>query len=124
MNKRILLVEDDSSTRFLLSEMVDELGYEWDAAQDGQACLDLVFDDPDRYDLILMDIHMPIVSGLEASRTIRGADTDPPRSIPIVAVTADAQWHSTSRCHAAGFNGFVGKPVTMERLEDAITRLR
>lgn len=122
-NKRILLVEDDPSTRFLLSEMVDELGYDCDQAQDGRDCLRQINDDPGRYDLILMDIHMPAVSGLEASHSIRTAETDPPRSIPIIAVTADAQWHSRPKCRAAGFDDVVGKPVTMKNLDIAIRNL-
>lgn len=122
MKPRILVVEDDTITRFMMSEMCDALGYECDVVPGGQECIDLVEREPTRFGIIMMDIHMPRVSGLEANAHIRNAETDPPKNLPIVAVTADEHWHSIHRCRAAGFNDVLSKPVTLDGLRRAFQK--
>lgn len=116
MNTKVLLVEDDAITRFMMTEMCSELGYACETVACGQECIDRLEVDPSGIDLILMDIHMPRVSGLDANTHIRNAETDPPKNLPVVAVTADEHWHNVHRCRAAGFNDVLPKPVTLERL--------
>ena len=120
MSQRILIVEDDLMSGFILSEMCERLGYESDVVRDGQDCIETLKQNPDRFDLVLMDIHMPRVSGLEASTHIRSTESDPPRNLPIIAVTADAHWHNPHKCKEHGFNDVISKPVTMMGLDDTV----
>ena len=123
MTPTILIVEDDTITRFMMTEMCDKLGFRCETVPGGQECIDLVDEDPHRFAMILMDIHMPRVSGLAASQHIRSTRTDPPKNLPIVAVTADEHWHNPHRCKAAGFNGVIAKPVTLGKLSDTLNSL-
>jgi CheY-like chemotaxis protein len=119
---KILLAEDDALTRFMMSEMLEELDLEFDTCADGAQCVDLVQTNPDVYGLILMDIHMPNRTGIEAMNLIRGAYAHPPRDIPIVAVTADQSWQDSKRVKDAGFTDVLSKPVSFVGLEDQLLR--
>jgi CheY-like chemotaxis protein len=72
------------------------------------------------FDLVLMDIHMPVMDGLEATRRIR--DTHPADSLPIVAMTADAFSEDRDRCLAAGMNDHIAKPLDMKTFPATIRR--
>jgi len=116
-HKRILVVEDDVLTQYVMGEMLDDLGYPYDIAADGAACMDIIADSPGIYFLILMDINMPRMSGVEVTGKIRNAKEDPPMGIPIVAVTADIHWQERTRCRQKGFSDVLSKPVRMDNLE-------
>ncbi|WP_299046283.1 response regulator [uncultured Tateyamaria sp.] len=109
--KKILLAEDDSFTQYMMGEIFSTLGYDYDIAKDGQECLDIVCANPDAYGVILMDIHMPRMSGVDATRSIREKASDPPRSIPIIAVTADSDYHDDGAVTSNGMNGHLRKPI-------------
>ncbi len=117
---KVLVVEDDTITRFMMTEMCDELGYSADTAANGKQCLDLIEKDPSAFDVILMDIHMPEMSGLDVSNEIREAESDPPKNLPIFAVTADEAWHDEKRCKSVGFTGVIPKPVSISALTDVL----
>ncbi len=122
MTARILIVEDDYFSRFLMQELCGPLGVSAEVAADGQECLDLLHSGGDPFDLILMDIHMPKVSGLEATVAIR-EDTDPAlRKVPIIAVTADRHWHQRDNYEAAGFDSVLPKPVEISELRALLLR--
>lgn len=112
MKPHFLLVEDDPHASFMMGEMLDDIGVTYDFARDGADCLERVHNSDVAYAAILMDIHMPRMTGLEATDNIRAADYDPPKNIPILAVTADDAWHNLVRAKKAGFNAVVPKPVT------------
>lgn len=114
--RKVLLVEDDCSTQFMMTEMLDAVGVEYEIANDGQECIDKLGFDAGRFDAVLLDIHMPRKSGLDALMEIRSDDKDPPRNIHIVALTADTSWHNRSRIEKVGFNDLLVKPVTMENI--------
>ena len=118
--QNILVVEDDKLSQFVIVEMCRELGYRCTMAEDGEACLEVLTSAPHDFNIILMDIHMPKVSGLEASSAIRASETDPPKNLPIVAVTADAHWHNPHRCRAHGFDAVIPKPVTLAALSNVL----
>ena len=118
----ILVVEDDPSTQFLMSEMLGSLGHECDVAPDGFACLERLERQPGIFDLILMDLHMPRRSGLEVSKDIRAIQQDPPRGLPIVAVTADSNYRSLISLAPYGFDDVLPKPVDLNRLGRMIER--
>ena len=114
--QKVLLVEDDFSTQFMMTEMLEAVGVEFEVANDGQECIDRLGANADRFDAVFLDIHMPRKSGLDALSEIRSDAKDPPKNIHIVALTADTSWHNETRIKEVGFNGLLTKPVTMEKI--------
>lgn len=108
MSKRILVVEDDFDTRYMLSLILKSEGYDVITAADGEGALAVVFDE--QPDLIITDISMPCLNGIELTRSLRGkAET---AALPILAITAFGQATMTAAL-AAGASACVRKPVTM-----------
>ncbi len=116
-DKRILLVEDNDVNRYAAAKMLEALGVGIDEAHDGEAAVRLA--SLGRYDLILMDVQMPRMDGLEATRRIRVAD-GPNRTTPIVALTANAFVEDVARCHAAGMDAHLAKPIRAATLRAAV----
>ena len=115
---RILVVEDNEMNQTLLREMLRR----WDAvvevASHGGAAVEMV--SREAYDLVLMDMQMPVMDGLEATRRIRA--TEKGRELPIVAVTANVFGEDEERGRAAGMSGYIVKPIRPVQLEEALTR--
>lgn len=112
----VLLVEDNPINQDVATEMLSDLGMTVEVATNGQEAIDKVSERA--YDLILMDVQMPVMDGLTATRRIR-ARTDL-NQVPIVAMTANASSEDRARCEAAGMNDFVGKPVEPRRLQGVL----
>ncbi len=120
MKKKILLAEDDEFTQYMMGAVFKALGYEYDIATDGDECQKLVSAHPDRYGVILMDIHMPNVSGVEAARAIRSHPNDPPREIPIIAVTADGEYLTEEKIKENKMNGHLRKPIIAAEVNNVV----
>ena len=116
---KILVVDDNATNRTVLQAMLGHLGVVCGLARDGHEAVDLWEASP--WDAILMDIHMPGMDGLEASRIIRAREAAQGRArTPILAVTASVLTHETDRYLAAGMDGFVAKPIAGRRLVEAL----
>jgi len=109
-------VEDDEFTRFMMKEIIDTLEVPVDVAVNGEDGCNRITSNPEDYALVLMDIHMPKLSGVGATQMIRSSPNDPPRNVAIIAVTADARYHDHSVVTGHGMDGFIAKPVTAGEL--------
>ena len=107
--KRILVVEDNKLDMRLLKDILEGSGYETLQAADGLEAIDLAF--VNRPDLILMDIQLPDISGLEVTRQLRGDDRS--RRIPIVAVTAFAMGCHEREALDSGCDAYISKPISV-----------
>ena len=108
----ILLVEDHPLNRKLTAAQLKKLGHRSSFAQDGRECLQLL--KRENFDLILMNLQMPVMDGYEAARRIR--------QLPIIAISADASRLAQERCMIAGINDFYTKPITINDLKIALQR--
>ena len=112
---KILLVEDNEMNRDMLSRRLARNGFEVVVAIDGAQAVAMAGESPD---LILMDMSLPVMDGLEATRQIKAAPAA--RSIPIIALTANALVEDRERALAAGCDDFDTKPVELPRLLEKI----
>ena len=116
----MLLVEDNAVNQRVARRFLERLGCEVEVVGDGAqavaACASKT------YSFILMDMQMPVMDGLEATRRIRASETDGKRT-PIVALTADAMTGTLERCLTAGMDDYLTKPLDISRLQDALDRL-
>jgi len=117
-NLRLLIAEDNPVNQRVASRMLQRLGYAADVVENGRLAVEAV--DRQRYDVIFMDVQMPELDGLEATRRIRARPGPPPW---IVALTAHALDGDRRQCLAAGMNDFLSKPVQLQELTAALDRV-
>ena len=114
----VLIADDDEAIRALLSEFLQTEGFATSEAVNGERVQAALAEGG--VDLVLMDVRMPGIDGLEAARRIRAAENKGGPRIPIVALTANAYPEHRDACLAAGMDGFVTKPLDRERLMRAL----
>ena len=114
---RILVVEDNEVNRKFVDILLKRMGYLTYFAENGRVAINRI--QKQSFDLVLMDLHMPVMNGIEATRAIR-ALAHPAAKIPIIALTADVMNDAHEEALAAGVTDFVTKPVHMARLQDMI----
>lgn len=119
--RHILLVEDNELNREIAVAILHEYGFLVDTAENGAVAVEKIrTSDPGRYDLVLMDVQMPVMDGCTATRRIR-ALKDPARAaVPIVAMTANVFEEERKRAFDCGMNGFLSKPIVIEELIDVL----
>ena len=119
--RHILLVEDNELNREIAVAILHEYGFLVDTAENGAVAVEKIrTSDPGRYDLVLMDVQMPVMDGCTATQRIR-ALKDPVRAaVPIVAMTANVFEEERKRAFDCGMNGFLSKPIVIEELIDAL----
>jgi two-component system sensor histidine kinase RpfC len=117
---RILIAEDNRTNRKVVGKILERAGHSVHLVEDGEQALDAM--EAERFDLVLMDVNMPNMSGLEVAKFYRFAHLGEPH-LPIVALTADATPESRERCAEAGMDAHITKPVDAARLLDLIERL-
>ena len=115
--KRLLVVEDNALNREIAVTMLEEAGFAVDTAENGKLAVDKVRESaPGYYDLVLMDIQMPVMNGYEATRAIRALPDAEKAALPIVAITANAFDEDRQNAAKAGMNGHLSKPFDMQQL--------
>ena len=120
--RRVLVVDDNDTNRKVAGNILQRLGIAAEFAEDGQAAIDRVMREP--FDVVMMDCHMPVVDGFEATLALRRWEHEQQRpATPIIAVSASAFKEDRERCMAAGMDDFVAKPLNLSAIRGALQRL-
>ena len=119
MSKKIIVAEDSSVIQNLTKKILSQLNYEITSVKNGQQVIDLIANDS--YDLILLDIHMPIMDGMECAKSIRAMEGEK-RDIPIIAITGNANNYSEQDFKAVGINAFIPKPLNYDSLVEQVKK--
>ena len=121
----ILIAEDIDINWEIISNMLSMFGITCDRAENGRVCVDMMKSaDEGSYELIFMDIQMPEMNGLDATREIRKLENSWANSIPIIAMTADAFSENVTECMNVGMNGHIAKPIDIKLVIKEIRRIR
>ncbi len=122
--RRILLAEDMDVNALLATEILQSQGFKVERARNGQECIDmLVLADPYYYDVILMDIQMPVMNGYTATREIRSLKDEVKATIPIIALSANAFREDMEKSRAAGVNLHIAKPIDLQELLSSLDKV-
>lgn len=120
--KHILLAEDNDLNWEIAQEILSEAGFTLERAENGKICVEKFEESkPGTYDLILMDIRMPVMNGYDAAKAIR-ALSRPDQNLPILAMTADAFSDDIQRCLECGMNEHIAKPIDISRLTQILKK--
>lgn len=118
-NIHILIVEDNALNQEVVGLMLEKVGITYEVANNGKEGVEKFFDAKSKFDLILMDIQMPIMGGYECAQKIREKD----KNIPIVALTAAAMVEDRQKAFEAGMNEHIAKPIDRDELYRVISKL-
>ena len=122
---KILVAEDNEINAEIITELLDSIGIKCVIAEDGEEALRVFTESsPDEFDMIFMDIQMPIMDGYESARRIRASNNTRAKSIPIIAMTANAFEDDVKASMASGMNAHISKPIDFERLKSIIKSFR
>lgn len=116
----ILVAEDNATNRKIISKILEYAGHKVDLAENGDLALDML--ENKHYDMAIMDMHMPVMAGLEAMKIYRMTDRTEPR-MPFVILTASATIEARRECEEAGVDAFLTKPIDAHTLLDTVARL-
>ena len=118
----LLLVEDNLINQEIVIAILEDSKIAIDCAENGQEAVDMFAEDRDKYDIILMDMQMPVMDGLTATRLILEIETSRSLSIPIIALTANAFKEDIEACHDAGMVDHIGKPIDPDDMRNKIAK--
>lgn len=121
--RRVLLVEDNEINIEVAMELLNIVGIQVETATNGKLAVEKLLEkEAGYYDLVFMDIQMPVMNGYEATKTIRASGRKDLEEIPVIAMTADAFADDIRKAEEAGMNGHISKPVDVEKLEEALSK--
>lgn len=120
MDRKMLVVDDDLTNRMVVRLLMERRGYQTYEASSGQEALDLMMETD--FDVVLMDLSMPVMDGFEATRHLRALPCKTARA-PVVALTAHTTQKDQDACVAAGMNGFLPKPFDAKRADQLLVLL-
>ncbi len=118
--KRVLIAEDSSVIQNLTKKVLQFQNYEIDSVKDGQKVIDKL--EKESFDIILMDINMPKMDGMECSKQIRQMSDPQKAQTPIIAITGNANNYSEEDFESAGINEFIPKPIDFDVLVETVNR--
>ena len=122
---RVLVAEDNDINWEIISMLLEMHGVESERAENGQLAVERVASaSTDEFDLVFMDIQMPVMNGIEATRSIRSLEDPAAANIPIIAMTADAFSENVAECLAAGMNGHIAKPIDIKVVLKEMRRIK
>ncbi|MBT9779540.1 response regulator [Clostridium sp. MCC353] len=120
---RILLAEDNELNRQIAEEMLEILGTQVESASNGREAVEMILIHPALYyDLVFMDVQMPVMDGYEATERIRSSKKERIGELPIIALTADAFTEDVKKTKMSGMNGHISKPIDMEKLRKTLAQ--
>ncbi len=115
--RHVLVAEDNDLNWEILKELLTDVGMELEWAENGKICLEkFQASEPGQYDVILMDIRMPIMNGYETTQAIRALERSDAKTIPIIAMTADAFSEDIQQCLECGMNAHTAKPINLDEV--------
>jgi len=114
--KKMLVVEDFEINREIIVALLEDTGLDIDCAENGKEALDMLQIAPEKYDVVLMDVQMPLMDGLEATRRIRALPSNPVARLPIIAMTANVFEDDITACLEAGMDDHLSKPLELDRV--------
>ena len=112
--RKILVAEDIEINREIVESLLEYTGVSIDFAENGREAYERFSANPDAYDVVFMDIHMPDIDGYEATKMIRELDNPHARTVPIIAMTADVFREDIEKCISSGMNDHIGKPLNVK----------
>jgi CheY-like chemotaxis protein len=112
--KKLLLAEDVEINREILLSLLEDTGLGIDCAGNGVEAVEMIAEAPDKYDAVLMDVQMPKMDGLEATRLIRELTAQRLKPLPIIAMTAHVFKSDVEECLKAGMDDHIGKPIDID----------
>ena len=114
--RKVLVAEDVEINREILIALLEDTELIIDCAENGKEAVEMITAEPEKYDLVLMDMQMPEMDGLEATRIIRNLHLQRERKLPIIAMTANVFKSDIEECLAAGMDGHIGKPLKLSEV--------
>ncbi len=120
MPKKVLVAEDSSVIQNLTKKILQMQNYEISSVKNGQQVLDAL--QKSSFDIILMDINMPVMDGMECSRNVRALSDPQKAQIPIIAITGNAQNYSIDEFKDAGINDYLPKPLNFDTLVETVKK--
>ena len=118
--KQVLVAEDSSVIQNLTKKVLQFQNYDIESARDGQQVLDML--QQKNYDIILMDINMPKMDGMECARKMRSMDDEKKSQVPIVAISGNASNYSEDDFQKAGMDEYIPKPIDFDHLVDVVNK--
>ena len=118
--KKVLIAEDSSVIQNLTKKVLQFQNYEIDSAKNGEEVIKAV--NQKKYDIILMDIGMPKIDGMECTKQIRAMDDAGKAKVPIVAITGNAQNYSEEEFKSVGIDVYISKPIDFDNLVDVVKK--
>ena len=122
IGRTLLLAEDVEINREIIISMLDETGIEITCAENGLEALNFFSESPERFDMVLMDVHMPVMDGYEATSKIRALPHPAAAQVPIVAMTANVFREDIEKCLDVGMSAHLGKPLNFDTVRDTLKR--
>ena len=121
-DKHLLVAEDVEINREILIALLEDSGLIIDCAENGKVAYDIIAANPDKYDIVFMDLQMPEMDGLEASRLIRALPLQRSKKLPIIAMTANVFKDDIDACFAAGMDDHLGKPLELDKVFEKLSK--